>query len=70
MTDSQRELHEVRELLQGALADKAVLEERLRREREARAQSERRLEEVTHHRDRLLGEKERFNNWTLGDAAH
>jgi small-conductance mechanosensitive channel len=69
MTDTQRELHEVRQLLQGALEDNTALKRDLAVAEAGRLAAEQRLEDVTAHRDRLLREKEQFNQWTLGDVA-
>ena len=59
-TDLMTELRELRERAQGAQADLRViaeqLEQALRRNRELETQ----LQEMTNHRNRLLGEKEIF----------
>ena len=59
MTEIDRtELHELRERVQGAAADKQVVAEQLRDALTRNRELETALQEVTHHRNRLLGEKE------------
>lgn len=69
MSDTAEALQDARTLNRGLMEDNAALQRDIAEISAKLASTEQRLEEVTAHRDRLLGEKERFNQWTLGDAA-
>jgi predicted nuclease with TOPRIM domain len=56
--DTMTELRELRERLQGADADKTALLAKLVAAQSTLRERDRQLEEVTHHRNRLLAEKD------------
>lgn len=61
MTEIDRtELHELRERVQGAAADRELIAEQLRHTLATNRELETQLQQITQHRDRLLGEKERI----------
>ena len=56
--DTMTELRELRERLQGADADKQAMVKQLAEAQALVRERDRQLEEITHHRNRLLAEKE------------
>jgi hypothetical protein len=69
MSDTELALQEARLLNRGLMEDNAALQRDLAERSAALAATEQRLEDVTAHRDRLLGEKEQFNQWTCGGVS-
>lgn len=59
------EIRELRQRLQGAMADNEVLRNRLDRAQEIHAQLDRKLQEKTNRVNVLEGEKRAFNGWHL-----
>jgi hypothetical protein len=59
MTPDMTEVRELRQMLQGAITDREVEREKVRELRLQLATRERELEDVTHHRNRLLETRSR-----------